>query len=43
MSDREKIEVRHVMKEPEVKDLENSIKNYKKWLVELKRRVRMRG
>ena len=36
MSDREKIEVRHVMKEPELKDLENSKKNYKKWLVELK-------
>lgn len=45
MSDREKIEVGHVMKEPELKDLENSNskKNYKKWLVELKRCVRMRG
>ena len=43
MSDRDKIEVRHVMKEPELKDVENSKKNYKKWLVELKRCVWMRG
>ena len=37
MSDREMVEVRHVTKEPEIKDLENIKRITKKWLVGLKK------